>query len=54
MDTGYEIGVIEVDGTGQVRLTKNGDFDSLPVWSPDGTEIAFVGHSSMFFNRARQ
>ena len=49
VDTGYEIGVIDVDGTGQVRLTKNGDFDSLPVWSPDGTEIAFVGHSSMFF-----
>ena len=47
--TGYEIGVIDIDGTGQVRLTKNGDFDSLPVWSPDGTQIAFVGHNSMFF-----
>ena len=49
LGSGYEIGVIDIEGTGQVRLTKNGDFDSLPVWSPDGTQIAFVGHDSMFF-----
>ena len=49
LGTGYEIGVIDIDGTGQVRLTKNGDFDSLPVWSPDGTQIAFVAHNTMFF-----
>ena len=49
LGTGYEIGVIDIDGTGQVRLTKNGDFESLPVWSPDGSQIAFVGHTSMLF-----
>ena len=49
LDAGYEIGVIDIDGTGQVRLTNDGDFESLPVWSPDGTQVAFVGHDSLYF-----
>jgi len=36
-----EIYVIDADGTNVRRLTDNADFDSAPVWSPDGTRIAF-------------
>lgn len=38
---GSEIWVMKVDGTGTTRLT-NGHTDSQPVWSPDGSEIAFI------------
>jgi Tol biopolymer transport system component len=35
----YEIHVMNADGSGPRRLTRNG---MQPVWSPDGTHIAFV------------
>lgn len=37
----FEIAKINVDGTGDTRLTNNPAEDSLPAWSPDGTKIAF-------------
>ena len=37
-----EIYVINADGTGLRRLTRNAVFDGNPVWSPDGRRIAFV------------
>lgn len=37
----FEIFKINVDGTGETRLTFNPTEDSLPTWSPDGTVIAF-------------
>ena len=37
-----EIAVSNIDGSHQRRLTKNRDFDDFPVWSPDGTRIAFI------------
>ena len=38
----YEIGIINLDGSGKHRLTDNQHFDHNPVWSPDGERIAFV------------
>ena len=40
----YEIATIAIDGTSQVRLTENEYLDHYPVWSPDGTRIAFVAN----------
>ena len=37
-----EIYVMNADGTGQTRLTKNSMLDANPAWSPDGTRITFV------------
>ena len=42
---GYEITTVDIVGIdehGRKRLTDNGLFESYPVWSPDGTRIAFV------------
>ncbi|HKG47510.1 MAG TPA: S8 family serine peptidase [Pyrinomonadaceae bacterium] len=37
-----EIYVMNVDGTGQTRLTDNPAWDTAPAWSPDGTKILFT------------
>ena len=39
----YEIAAINLDGTGQQRLTANQDLDHYPMWSPDGSRVAFIG-----------
>ena len=41
-DFNYEIAVINLDGSAQQRLTENQFLDQFPVWSPDGSRIAFV------------
>jgi TolB protein len=38
----WEIYVMNTDGSNVTRLTDNKVADSDPVWSPDGTQIAFV------------
>ncbi|MBN1657380.1 MAG: PD40 domain-containing protein [Anaerolineae bacterium] len=38
----WEIYLINLDGSGLQRLTKNAANDGLPTWSPDGKTIAFV------------
>src|SRR5690348_14138231 len=36
-----EIYAMNPDGTNIVRLTNNPGMDGFPIWSPDGTRIAF-------------
>ena len=40
----YEIGVSNLDGSNYRRLTKTRYFEGNPVWSPDGTQIAFLSN----------
>lgn len=47
----YEIAVSNIDGTNTRMLTNNNHFDNFPVWSPDGSQIAFV--SDLGPNHAR-
>ena len=38
----YEIATVGLDGGEPKRLTENRPLDHVPVWSPDGTRIAFL------------
>ena len=39
----YEIAVMGLDNARQMRLTVNPYLDHYPMWSPDGSRIAFIG-----------
>lgn len=41
-DDSGEIRVMNADGSGQRHLTDNDRYDHMPVWSPDGTRLAFT------------
>ena len=41
-DLFHEIATVNVDGTGRQRLTTSKSFENYPVWSPDGTRIAYI------------
>ena len=40
----YEIAITNLAGTRQQRLTENAYSDHFPVWSPDGSRIAFIAN----------
>jgi hypothetical protein len=43
MSSGYwQVNIVNMDGTGQRRLTDDWYWNGLPVWSPDGRHILFV------------
>ncbi len=42
---GYDIFVMNADGTGRRQLTNTGSADREPTWSPDGTRILFVSNT---------
>jgi len=39
---GYDIYVMDADGSNIRRLTREPGFDATPAWSPDGSRIAFM------------
>ena len=41
-DGNHEIYTMNVDGSGQTRLTNDQSEDDTPAWSPDGKQIAFT------------
>ena len=41
-DDNWEIYRTDVTGSEPIRLTDNASNDGLPIWSPDGQQIAFV------------
>jgi TolB protein len=45
-----EIYVINVDGTGLIRLTFNNEEERAPAWSPDGSRIVFVRRKGTTMN----
>ena len=38
----FEIEVVNIDGTGRRKLTRNTLMDARPTWSPTGDQVAFV------------
>ncbi|HEC76365.1 MAG TPA: hypothetical protein ENI33_03780 [Thermoplasmatales archaeon] len=41
-DSGWEIAVMDIDGTNLTRLTSNDKLDACPHWNHDGTKIVYV------------
>ena len=50
-DGNWEIYVMDANGESQKRLTHHPFFDIQPVWSPDGTRIAFVSNRNWANNQ---
>jgi protocatechuate 3,4-dioxygenase beta subunit len=55
-DEGYRLFVVDADGTGLRKLDSAGDAALYPVWSPDGTRVAYAarvdGNSDIYVMHA--
>jgi predicted small metal-binding protein len=47
-DGGFEIYLMDADGSGPTRLTNNPADDREPAWSPDGSKIAFARNFEIY------
>jgi Tol biopolymer transport system component len=47
-DGNGEVYVMNADGSGQLKLTRNPSREGEPIWSPDGRKIAFLRHFPAF------
>ena len=45
-DGDSDLYTMKPDGSNRIRLTHSRDLEQTPMWSPDGTKIAFSGHGS--------
>ena len=44
----YDIALANIDGTDAKNLTDNKGLENFPVWSPDGTRVAYLSSSEEF------
>jgi TolB protein len=42
--------LMNVDGSNIRRITFDGDFNSTPAWSPDGTKLAFATQDTVHYD----